>query len=78
MTATPLKLVVVGAAGALIGYFVGTIASGMLTPICFSPNPGLQWGVAVLGAGVGSCAVLMTRPDPRASNRQDPPIRVEE
>ena len=70
-----LKLVVLCLAGGVVGLFVGSGIGIVCTP---GPCPMFQLGYsgvgAVLGAGLGACAVLLERPDPRAFNRQDPPF----
>jgi hypothetical protein len=69
------RLLVLSLAGGLCGLFVGSGVGIVCTP---GPCPMFQLGYsgigAVLGAGVMACAVLAERPDPRAFNRQDPPL----
>ena len=78
MRAKFIVLAIVCAATAVGGYFVGTVLGICTSGICPSVSPGLQWAGAALGGGVGACFVLGARPDPRACNPQDPPIRVDE
>ena len=71
------KLVLACAAGALGGLAVGAVA-GVLFGVHGTPAPAFLWIGAVVGAGLGALLVLARRPDPRATNRQDPPIDLDE
>jgi len=69
------RLLVLSLAGGLCGLFVGSGVGIVCTPgPCPMFQPGYSGIGAVLGAGVMAWAVLSERPDPRACNRQDPPL----
>lgn len=70
-----LKLVALSFAGGACGLLIGSGVGIVCTPgPCPMFQPGYSGVGAILGAGVGALAVLTQRPDPRAFNRQDPPM----
>lgn len=78
MPRSMIRLVLACLAGALVGFFAGTVVGiACASGPCSAFNPGFQLSGAVLGAGAAAWAVLAVRPDPRACNRQDPPMPPE-
>jgi len=70
-----IRLVLVSLAGGLCGLVVGSVIGIVCTPgPCPMFQPGYSGIGAVLGAGIAAWSVLAERPDPRACNRQDPPM----
>ena len=69
------KLLVLCLVGGVVGLLVG---SGVGIACTSGPCPMFSLGYSgigtILGAGIAACAVLAERPDPRACNREDPPM----
>ncbi len=74
MNRSLIWLAVACLAGGIGGYFVGSVVSIAASGLCPGLDPGIQWAGAALGVGVAAFGVLGQRPDPRACNRQDPPM----
>ena len=70
-----LKLLIVSLVGGVVGLLVGSgVGIACTAGPCPMFSPGYSGIGAILGAGLAICAVLAERPDPRACNRQDPPL----
>lgn len=75
MSTSIIRFIIVCSAAGLVGYFAGSAVGIALSGgPCATWSPGVAWSGAALGAGLGACAILMERPDPRACNREDPPM----